>query len=94
MSIGVVLLQPESLISGKSLSWITSRGSMLQALSHVSDGTTETMLVVARCRSRVNMAVAQCHYRPMLVTTLPSPAGCDLGESTLPWRDIDVESCW
>jgi hypothetical protein len=52
------------------------------------------MLVVVRCRSRVNMAVVQCRCRPMLVTVLPSPAGDDVAEATWPHRDVDVESCW
>jgi hypothetical protein len=42
MSVGVVLLQPESVIGGESLSQIAGRGSMLQAPSHASDGATKS----------------------------------------------------
>jgi hypothetical protein len=52
-------------------------------VSHVGDDTAEMMLVVARCQNKVNLAVAQCHSRPMLVTAPPSPAGDDVAESTL-----------
>jgi hypothetical protein len=51
--------------------------------SHVGDGVAETMLIVVRCQSRVNLAVALCRYQPMLVTALPSPAGDDVAKSTL-----------
>jgi hypothetical protein len=57
MSVGVVLLQLESLIGGEPLSWIAGRGSVLQALSHASDGAAETMLAVAQCHCRVMLAM-------------------------------------
>jgi hypothetical protein len=30
----------------------------------------------------------------MLATVLPSHADDGIAESTWPWRDVDVESCW
>jgi hypothetical protein len=50
---------------------------------NVGDGADKMTLVMVRCRSRVNLAVVQCHCRPMLVMALPSPAGDDVAESTL-----------
>jgi hypothetical protein len=38
---------------------------------------------MARCRSRVNLVVAQCQCRSMLVTMLLSPTSDDAVESTL-----------
>jgi hypothetical protein len=78
----VVLLKPLSLIGGDPLSQIVVEEVRAKPLSHVGDGGARTMLVMARCQSRVNLAMVQCRCRLMLVTTLSSPAGDGAAEMT------------